>query len=91
MTASMRERRPSDEMPSLRTAALPDFREGAARIVTATGDTIAEVAEDLGITGTTLASRGLPRPSGRGRAGRESDELERPRGEVAPLTRDHSG
>ncbi|WP_416974019.1 transposase [Streptomyces sp. 4F14] len=34
----------------------PEFREGAVRIVTETGRTIAEVAEDLGINETTLAS-----------------------------------
>ncbi|MBX9363205.1 transposase [Streptomyces sp. WAC04114] len=34
----------------------PEFREGAVRIVTKTGKTIAEVAEDLGINETTLAS-----------------------------------
>jgi transposase len=34
----------------------PEFREGAVWIVTETGKTIAEVAEDLGINETTLAS-----------------------------------
>jgi transposase len=34
----------------------PEFREGAVRIVTETGKTIAEVADDLGINETTLAS-----------------------------------
>ncbi|MET8804712.1 transposase, partial [Streptomyces sp. NPDC004546] len=33
-----------------------EFREGAVRIVTETGKTVAEVAKDLGINETTLAS-----------------------------------
>ena len=33
-----------------------EFREGAVRIVTETGKTIAQVAEDLGIEETTLGS-----------------------------------
>lgn len=54
-----------------------EFREGAVRIVTETGKTIAEAAEDLGINETTLASW----VSRAGRAGTApaggSDELER--------------
>jgi len=34
----------------------PEFRKRAVRIVTETGETIAEVAEDQGINETTLAS-----------------------------------
>ncbi|MGP4049614.1 transposase [Streptomyces sp. 2A115] len=34
----------------------PEFREGAVRIVAETGKPIAEVAKDLGINETTLAS-----------------------------------
>ncbi|MEU0969246.1 transposase [Streptomyces sp. NPDC005917] len=34
----------------------PEFREGAVRIVTETGKPVAEVARDLGINETTLAS-----------------------------------
>ena len=34
----------------------PEFREGAVRIVTETGKPIGEVADDLGINETTLAS-----------------------------------
>lgn len=48
----------------------PEFREGAVRIVTETGKTIAEVAEDLGINETTLCELGLPRSSGGNRTGR---------------------
>jgi transposase len=33
-----------------------EFREGAVRIVTETGKTIAQIAEDLGIKETTLGS-----------------------------------
>ncbi|WP_329074350.1 transposase [Streptomyces niveus] len=33
-----------------------EFREGAVRIVTETGKSVGEVAEDLGINETTLAS-----------------------------------
>ncbi|MEV0226131.1 transposase [Streptomyces sp. NPDC050704] len=46
----------------------PEFREGAVRIVTETGKTIAEVAEDLGINETTLASwvSLIRRPAGHG-------------------------
>ncbi|MET7781194.1 transposase [Streptomyces sp. NPDC005388] len=67
----------------------PEFREGAVRIVTETGKTIAEVAEDLGINETTLASW----VSRARRAGTApacgSDELERLRREVAQLKREN--
>ena len=43
----------------------PDFRAGAIRIVTETGKSCAEVARDLGINETTLATWGEP---GAGRA-----------------------
>lgn len=67
----------------------PEFREGAVRIVMETGKTIAEVAEDLGINETTLASwvsrarRTRTAPAGGG------DELERLRRENAQLRRDN--
>jgi transposase len=67
----------------------PEFREGAVRIVMETGKTIAEVAEDLGINETTLASwvsrarRAGTAPAGGG------DELERLRRENAQLRRDN--
>ncbi|MEV0469641.1 transposase [Streptomyces sp. NBC_00988] len=67
----------------------PEFREGAVRIVTETGKTIAEVADDLGINETTLASwvsrarRTWTAPAG------GSDELERLRRENAQLKRDN--
>ncbi|WP_415926084.1 transposase [Streptomyces sp. AK02-04a] len=51
----------------------PEFREGAVRIVTETGKRIAEVADDLGRPGDQRdhsGELGLPRPSGRDRAGR---------------------
>ena len=67
----------------------PEFREGAVRIVTETGKTIAEVAEDLGINETTLASwvsrarRAATAPAD------GSEELERLRRENAQLKRDN--
>ncbi|MBY8889442.1 transposase [Streptomyces sp. PTM05] len=67
----------------------PKFREGAVRIVTETGKTIAEVAEDLGINETTLASWvSSPRRAGAVPAV-GSDELERLRRENAQLKRDN--
>ncbi|MBW8741012.1 MAG: transposase [Streptomyces turgidiscabies] len=67
----------------------PEFREGAVRIVTETGKTIAEVAEDLGINETTLASWvSRARRAGAAPAG-GSDELERLRRENAQLKRDN--
>jgi transposase-like protein len=41
-----------------------EFREGAVRIVTETGKTVAEVAKDLGINETTLASWAPRRAAG---------------------------
>jgi transposase len=67
----------------------PEFREGAVRIVTETGKSVAEVARDLGINETTLASWvSRARRSGTAPAG-ESDELERLRRENAQLKRDN--
>lgn len=67
----------------------PEFREGAVRIVMETGKTIAEVAEDLGINETTLASWvSRARRAGTAPAG-GSDELERLRRENAQLKRDN--
>ncbi|WP_416982825.1 transposase [Streptomyces sp. T028] len=67
----------------------PEFREGAVRIVTETGKTIAEVAEDLGINETTLASWvSRARQAGAAPAG-GSGELERLRRENAQLKRDN--
>ncbi|MET8590369.1 transposase [Streptomyces sp. NPDC005078] len=43
-----------------------EFREGAARIVTETGKSIPEVAQDLGINEPTSAAP-APCPSGAGR------------------------
>ncbi|WP_328770101.1 transposase [Streptomyces sp. NBC_00286] len=66
-----------------------EFREGAVRIVTETGKTIAEVAKDLGVNETTLASwvsrarRAGSTPGGGG------DEMERLRRENAQLKRDN--
>ncbi|MFE2718943.1 transposase [Streptomyces mirabilis] len=63
----------------------PEFREGAVRIVTETGKTIAEVAADLGINETTLASWvSRARRAGTAPVG-GSDELERLRRENAQL------
>ncbi|MFF4402796.1 transposase [Streptomyces sp. NPDC001480] len=66
-----------------------EFREGAVRIVTETGKTIAEVAKDLGINETTLASW-VSRARRAGTApGGGNDELERLRRENAQLKRDN--
>ncbi|WP_405541099.1 transposase [Streptomyces phaeochromogenes] len=66
-----------------------EFREGAVRIVTEAGKTIAEVAGDLGINETTLASWvSRARRAGTAPAG-EGDELERLRRENAQLKRDN--
>ncbi|MFJ2829316.1 transposase [Streptomyces sp. NPDC087263] len=55
----------------------PEFREGVVRIVTETGKPVAEVAKDLGINETTLASwLSRARQAGTAPAG-ESDSLER--------------
>ncbi|MFE7843547.1 transposase [Streptomyces sp. NPDC057474] len=66
----------------------PEFREGAVRIVMETGKTIAEVAEDLGINETTLASW-VSRARRTGAAPAGGDELERLRRENAQLRRDN--
>lgn len=67
----------------------PEFREGAVRIVTETGKSVAEAAKDLGINETTLASwvsrarrAGTASPGG-------SDEVQRLRRENAQLKRDN--
>ena len=67
----------------------PEFREGAVRIGTETGKPIAEVANDLGINETSLATW-VPRarqakmgPAGGG------EELERLRRQNAQLKRDN--
>ncbi|MFI1338310.1 transposase [Streptomyces sp. NPDC020845] len=67
-----------------------EFREGAVRIVTETGKPIAQVAKDLGINETTLASW-VSRARGAGGAGPvgESEELARLRRENAQLKRDN--
>ncbi|WP_406379582.1 transposase [Streptomyces sp. NBC_01618] len=63
-----------------------EFREGAVRIVTETRKPVAQVAKDLGINETTLASwvSRARRAGGAGPAG-ESEELERLRRENAQL------
>ncbi|MFF3871765.1 transposase [Streptomyces sp. NPDC001978] len=67
-----------------------EFREGAVRIVTETGKPIAQVAKDLGINETTLASwvSRARRADGTGTAG-ESEELARLRRENAQLKKDN--
>ncbi|MFJ9382055.1 transposase [Streptomyces sp. NPDC101455] len=67
-----------------------EFREGAVRIVTETGKPIPEVAQDLGINETTLASWvSRAKRAGNGRGESESDELARLRAENARLKRDN--
>ena len=67
----------------------PELREGAVRIVTETGKSVAEVARDLGINETTPASWvSRVRRAGTAPAG-EGDELERLRRENAQLKRDN--
>ncbi|WP_405641400.1 transposase [Streptomyces sp. NBC_00019] len=66
----------------------PEFREGAVRIVTETGTSIAEVAKDLGIYETTPANWvSRARQTGAALAG-GGDEAERLRRENAQLKRD---
>jgi transposase len=66
-----------------------EFRAGAVRIVTETGKPIAQVAKDLGINETTLASWvSRARRTGGAGAG-ESEELARLRRENAQLKKDN--
>jgi transposase len=67
-----------------------EFREGAVRIVAETGKPIAQVAKDLGINETTLASwvSRARRADGAGATG-ESEELARLRRENAELKKDN--
>ncbi|MEU3282519.1 transposase [Streptomyces antibioticus] len=70
-----------------------EFREGAVRIVAETGKPVAQVAQDLGINETTLASW-VSRARRAGGAGGvtatgESEELARLRRENAQLKRDN--
>ncbi|MDT0468804.1 MULTISPECIES: transposase [Streptomyces] len=61
-----------------------EFREGAVWIVTETGKTVAEVAKDLGINETTLASR-VSRARRAGTApGGGSDVQQHAQGRVRP-------
>ncbi|MGJ3558506.1 transposase [Streptomyces sp. INA 01156] len=60
-----------------------EFREGAVRIVTETGKPVAQVAKDLGINETTLASWvSRARKAGGASPTGESEELERLRRET---------
>jgi transposase len=67
-----------------------EFRAGAVRIVTETGKPIAQVAQDLGINETTLASwvSRVRRAGGAETVG-ESEELARLRQENAQLKKDN--
>jgi transposase len=68
----------------------PEFREGAVRIVTETGKPIAEVAADLGINETTLASWvSRAKRAGGGRGESEAEELARLRRENTQLKKDN--
>jgi transposase len=68
----------------------PEFREGAVRIVTETGKPIGEVADDLGINETTLASRvSRAKRAEQGRPAGESEEVARLRRENAQLRKDN--
>lgn len=67
-----------------------EFREGAVRIVTETGKPVSEVAQDLGINETTLASWvSRAKRAGNGRDESEAEELARLRREVAQLKKDN--
>ncbi|WP_019884742.1 transposase [Streptomyces purpureus] len=67
-----------------------EFREGAVRIVAETGKPIAQVAQDLGISETTLASWvSRARKAGAATATGESEELARLRRENAQLKKDN--
>jgi transposase len=67
-----------------------EFREGAVRIVAETGKPIAQVAKDLGINETTLASW-VSRARRAGGVGQtcESEELARLRRENTQLKKDN--
>ncbi len=73
----------------------PDFRAGAIRIVTETGRSVAQVARDLGINETTLATwvsrdRAAVRKAAAGGLGEsEREELVRLRRENAELAMEH--
>ncbi len=64
-----------------------EFREGAVRIVTGTGKSVAQVARDLGISETTPASWVSRARRSAGAVG-ESEELARLRRENAQLKKD---
>jgi len=66
-----------------------EFREGAVRIVAETGKTLAEVARDLGMNETTLATWVSRARQVGGTGSGESDELARLRRENAQLKRDN--
>jgi transposase len=68
----------------------PEFREGAVRIVTETGKPVPEVAQDLGINETTLASWvSRAKRAGNGRGESEAEELARLRAENTQLRKDN--
>lgn len=66
-----------------------EFREGAVRIVAETGKTLAEVARDLGINETTLATWVSRARQAGGTGSEESEELARLRRENSQLKRDN--
>ncbi|MFI6449903.1 transposase [Kitasatospora sp. NPDC050543] len=66
-----------------------EFREGAVRIVAETGKTLAEVARDLGINETTLATWVSRARQAAGTGSGESEELARLRRENTQLKRDN--
>jgi transposase len=67
-----------------------EFREGAVRIVTETGKPVPEVAQDLGINETTLASWvSRAKRAGNSRSESEAEELARLRAENARLKKDN--
>uniref|UniRef100_A0AAU2VLB0 Transposase n=1 Tax=Streptomyces sp. NBC_00008 TaxID=2903610 RepID=A0AAU2VLB0_9ACTN len=77
-------------MAAKRRVFKPEFREGAVRIVTETGKPIPEVAQDLGINETTLASWvSRAKRASNGRSESEADELARLRAENAQLKKDN--